>query len=177
MKQLTDIALISVLPLCSESECSVERKSFLCQDALRRPVHAAVQLSMFISERSPDWIAVYFHSSNSCSSVLALLSFIAFATPAVPLTNKPKTPNSDRSRCQFVNYTTFLFECNMDNSKELKDRERIAKQIAKASDLIRKKYRALKTDKIDEDIALEKHFNSIDEPLKQSIKNSANDES
>ena len=51
------------------------------------------------------------------------------------------------SRCQYVNYTTFLFECNMDNNKEIK--ERIAKQIA--SKLIRKKYRALKTDKIEED--------------------------
>jgi len=35
----------------------------------------------------------------------------------------------------------------MDNNKEIK--ERIAKQIA--SKLIRKKYRALKTDKIEED--------------------------
>jgi len=55
----------------------------------------------------------------------------------------------------------------MNNSKELKDRERIAKQIAKTSDLIRKKYCALKTSKIEEDIALEKHFKSIVELLKQ----------
>jgi len=46
----------------------------------------------------------------------------------------------------------------MDNNKEFKDHERIAKQIAKMSELIRKKYRVLKTDKIEEDIALEKHF-------------------
>jgi len=44
----------------------------------------------------------------------------------------------------------------MHNSKELKDREKTAKQIAKTSDLIRKKYRALKTGKIEENIALEK---------------------
>jgi hypothetical protein len=35
----------------------------------------------------------------------------------------------------------------MDSSKEINDRERIAKQIAKTSDSIRKKYRALKTGK------------------------------
>ena len=52
--------------------------------------------------------------------------------------------------CQYVNYTTFPFEFNMDTSKELKDRERIAKQIVKTNDLIRKKYRALKTGKIEE---------------------------
>jgi len=58
---------------------------------------------------------------------------------------------------RYVNYTTFPFEGNINNSKELKDRERIAKQITKLSDLIlRKKYRALKTGKIEEDIALEK---------------------
>ena len=62
------------------------------------------------------------------------------------------------SRCQYVNYTTLLFKCNMDNNKEFKDRERIAKEIAKTSDLIRKMYRALKTGKIEEDIALEQHF-------------------
>jgi len=45
----------------------------------------------------------------------------------------------------------------MDN-KELKDRKRITKQIVKTNELIRKKYRALKTCKIEEDIALEKHF-------------------
>ena len=44
------------------------------------------------------------------------------------------------------------------DSKELKEREKIAKQIAKISDSIRKKYRALKTDKVNEVIALEKHF-------------------
>ncbi|KYM95900.1 hypothetical protein ALC62_13452 [Cyphomyrmex costatus] len=54
----------------------------------------------------------------------------------------------------------------MDSSKELKDRER----IAKTSDSIRKEYRALKTGKIDEDIALEKHFKPVVEPLKQMSK-------
>ena len=27
------------------------------------------------------------------------------------------------NRCQYVNYTTFPFECNIDNNKELKDSE------------------------------------------------------
>jgi len=39
----------------------------------------------------------------------------------------------------------------MDSSKEMKNRERIAKQIAKTSDSNRKKYRALKFDKIKKD--------------------------
>ncbi|KAL6268043.1 hypothetical protein P5V15_001127 [Pogonomyrmex californicus] len=55
----------------------------------------------------------------------------------------------------------------MNNSN--KDRERIVKQIAKTSDSIHKKYRTLKTDKIEEDIALEKHFKPIIEPLKQIV--------
>ncbi|KAL6268114.1 hypothetical protein P5V15_001205 [Pogonomyrmex californicus] len=53
----------------------------------------------------------------------------------------------------------------------IKDREKIAKQIAKTSDLIRKKYRALKIGKIAEDIALERHFKPIVEPLKQIVEN------
>ncbi|KAL6264265.1 hypothetical protein P5V15_004356 [Pogonomyrmex californicus] len=54
----------------------------------------------------------------------------------------------------------------MDNTK---DREKIAKQIAKTSDSIRKKYRALKIGKIAEDTALEKRFKPIVEPLKQIV--------
>ena len=58
-----------------------------------------------------------------------------------------------------------------------KDREKIAKQIAKTSDTIRKKYRALKTGKMEEDIALERHFRPIIEPLKQIVENTVGDES
>ncbi|KYN29370.1 hypothetical protein ALC57_01189 [Trachymyrmex cornetzi] len=58
----------------------------------------------------------------------------------------------------------------MDNSK---DREKVAKEIAKTSDSIRKKYRALKTGKMDEDIALERHFKPIVDPLKQIVENTA----
>ena len=44
----------------------------------------------------------------------------------------------------------------MQHGQQLKDRERIAKQIAKMSNSIRKKYHALKTRKIE---ATEKHLN------------------
>jgi len=64
----------------------------------------------------------------------------------------------------------------MDNNKKLKDREKITKQIAKTSDLIHKKYHALKTGKIEKNITLEKHFKPIVEPLKQ-IENTINDKS
>ncbi|KYN03867.1 hypothetical protein ALC62_05272 [Cyphomyrmex costatus] len=52
-----------------------------------------------------------------------------------------------------------------------KDHEKIAIEIAKTSDSIRKKYRALKTGKMDEEIALERHFKPITEPLKQIVEN------
>ncbi|KAL6258271.1 hypothetical protein P5V15_010209 [Pogonomyrmex californicus] len=51
----------------------------------------------------------------------------------------------------------------------IKDREKIAKQIAKTSDSIRKKYRALKIGKIDEDVALERCFKPIVKLLKQIV--------
>jgi len=54
----------------------------------------------------------------------------------------------------------------MDNSKD----EKIAKEIAKMSDLIRKKYCTLKTDNVEEDITLERHFKSY-RVLKQIVKN------
>jgi len=58
----------------------------------------------------------------------------------------------------------------MDSSKD----ERVAKQIAKTSDSIHKKYCALKISKIEEDIVLERHFQPIVESLKQMIENIAN---
>jgi len=61
----------------------------------------------------------------------------------------------------------------MDDRKELKNRERIVKQ--KTSDLICKKYRDLKTGKLEEDIALERHFKPIIEPLKQIVENTVGD--
>jgi hypothetical protein len=54
-----------------------------------------------------------------------------------------------------------------DETNQIKSRERLAKEIAKTSDAIRQKYLALKTGKMEEDIALEKHFKPIVEPLKR----------
>ncbi|XP_071570613.1 uncharacterized protein [Temnothorax nylanderi] len=66
---------------------------------------------------------------------------------------------------------------NMDSSEEIRERERIANQIAKTSDSIRKKYHALKTGKMEEDIALERHFKPIIEPLNQIAENTVGKES
>jgi len=52
-----------------------------------------------------------------------------------------------------------------------KNHEKIAKEITKMSDSIRKKYRALKTGKIEENIVLERHFKSIIDSLKQIVEN------
>ncbi|XP_070529969.1 uncharacterized protein [Cardiocondyla obscurior] len=60
---------------------------------------------------------------------------------------------------------------DMNNSSELKNREIIVKKIAQTSDSIRKKYHAIKTGKMEEDIALERHFKPIIEPLKQIVEN------
>jgi len=57
--------------------------------------------------------------------------------------------------------------------EEIKDRKKIAKHIAKTSDSIRKKYRALKAGG---DIALERHFKAIVEPL-QIVKNTVGEKS
>jgi len=62
---------------------------------------------------------------------------------------------------------------NMD--EEIKDRERIAKQIAKTSDSIHKKYHALKAGKMEEDIALERHFKL--QSLKQIVENTVGEKS
>ncbi|XP_071643638.1 uncharacterized protein [Temnothorax longispinosus] len=59
----------------------------------------------------------------------------------------------------------------MDSSEEIRERERIANQIVKTSNSIRKKYHALKTGKVEEDIALERHFKPIIEPLRQIAEN------
>jgi len=51
------------------------------------------------------------------------------------------------------------------------DCEKIVREIAKTSDSIRKKYRSLKTGKMEEDEALERHFKPISDPLKQLVEN------
>ncbi|XP_070517669.1 uncharacterized protein [Cardiocondyla obscurior] len=59
----------------------------------------------------------------------------------------------------------------MNTTNELKNHETIVKKIAQTSDSIRKKYHAMKTGKMDEDIALERHFKPIVETLKQIVEN------
>ena len=64
-----------------------------------------------------------------------------------------------------------VISCHRYADMDSKDRENIAKEITKTSDLIRKKYRALKIGKMEEDIALERYFKSIIDPLKQIAEN------
>ena len=59
------------------------------------------------------------------------------------------------------------------DSLEIKDRERIAKEIAKTSEAIHRKHQALKTGKMEEDVALERYFKPIVEPLKHIVENTA----
>jgi hypothetical protein len=60
----------------------------------------------------------------------------------------------------------------MAGNDNIREREKIAKEIAKTSELIRKKHRALKTGKIDDDIAVTTHFRPIIEPLQKIVDNS-----
>ena len=57
----------------------------------------------------------------------------------------------------------------MDNN--IREREKVAKEIAKTAESIRKKHRALKTEKIDDDIAVKTHFKPIIEPLQKIVDN------
>lgn len=59
----------------------------------------------------------------------------------------------------------------IDVRKGNREREKIVKEIAKTSDAIRKKHRALMTGKFDEDVALERHFRPIIEPLQKIVEN------
>jgi len=53
----------------------------------------------------------------------------------------------------------------------VREREKIAREIEKMSESICKKHRALKTDRIEEDIALYRHFKPIIKPLQQIVDN------
>ena len=60
----------------------------------------------------------------------------------------------------------------MAESDNIREREKIARKIAKTSESIRKKHRALKTGKIDDDIAVKTHFKPIIEPLQKIVDSS-----
>ena len=49
---------------------------------------------------------------------------------------------------------------------DVRKHEKIAREIEKTSQSIRKKHHTLKTDKIEEDIALDRHFKPLIEPLR-----------
>jgi len=53
---------------------------------------------------------------------------------------------------------------------DVRAREKIVREIDKTSESIRKK-RALKTDRIEEDMALDRHFKPIIKPLQQIVDN------
>ena len=52
---------------------------------------------------------------------------------------------------------------------DVREREKIAREIKKTSESIHKKHRALKTGRIEEDIALDRHFKPIIKPLQQIV--------
>jgi len=58
---------------------------------------------------------------------------------------------------------------------DIEERERLAKEIARTSESIRKKYRALKTGRMEKEVDLEKHFKPIVKPLKQIAVNIGGD--
>lgn len=57
------------------------------------------------------------------------------------------------------------------NGIKIKNRDRVVKEIAKTSESIRKKYRALKTGQMEENMILERQLKPITEPLKQIAEN------
>ena len=60
----------------------------------------------------------------------------------------------------------------MAENKDTREREKIAREIEKTSESIRKKHRALKTGKIEEEIATKRHFEPLIEPLQKIVDNS-----
>jgi len=52
---------------------------------------------------------------------------------------------------------------------DVRERKKIMRKIEKRSESIRKKHRALKTGRIEEDIALDRHFKPIIKSLQQIV--------
>ncbi|XP_070158801.1 uncharacterized protein [Polyergus mexicanus] len=61
----------------------------------------------------------------------------------------------------------------IDKNEDIREREKIARAIVKTSESIRKKHRALKTGKIEEDIVLDRRFRPLIEPLQKIVDNSS----
>jgi len=61
----------------------------------------------------------------------------------------------------------------MADNKDIREREKVVREMEKTVESIRKKHRALKTGKIEEDIATKSHFKPIIESLQKIIENSS----
>jgi len=61
----------------------------------------------------------------------------------------------------------------MADNKHIREREKVVREIEKTAESIRKKHRALKTGKIEEDIATKSHFKPIIKPLQKIVDNSS----
>ncbi|EZA62135.1 hypothetical protein X777_03742 [Ooceraea biroi] len=61
----------------------------------------------------------------------------------------------------------------MAGSTDIRKREKIARAIEKTSESIRKKHRALKTGRIEDDITVRRHLGPIIEPLQRIVDNSS----
>jgi len=61
----------------------------------------------------------------------------------------------------------------MADKKDIREREKVVREIEKTAESIRKKYRALKTSKIEEVIGTKSHFKPIIEPLQKIVDNSS----
>ncbi|XP_067216995.1 uncharacterized protein [Linepithema humile] len=62
------------------------------------------------------------------------------------------------------------------DTKDIDEREKIAKEIARTSESIRKKHRTLKTGRVEQEVQLEKRLKPIVEPLKRIVENIKGDD-
>jgi len=60
----------------------------------------------------------------------------------------------------------------MADNKDIRECEKVVREIEKTAESIRKKHGVFKTSKIEEDIATKIHFKPIIEPLQKSVDNS-----
>ena len=62
------------------------------------------------------------------------------------------------------------------DTKEIEKRERLAKEVARTSEAIRKKHRALKTGRVEQEVQLRKQLKQIVEPLQQIVEHTVGDD-
>ena len=82
-----------------------------------------------------------------------------------------KTGDTERdlTSSQFCNVTSRCRYFARENMADVRASEKIVREIEKTSESIRKKHRALKTGRIEEDMALDRHFKLIIKPLQQIV--------